>query len=66
MRRPTDWRSRCTKCRRNPALDNETQTCRECEDKALDAILVAAMRGLPNLEMEDRQRRKVREEADDD
>lgn len=41
------WAPRCVKCRRNPAQDNETQTCRECENRALDAILVAAVRGLP-------------------
>lgn len=36
----------CTKCGENPALDNETHTCQECENRALDALIVAAARGI--------------------
>ena len=36
----------CTKCGESPALENETQTCQGCENKALDALVVAAVRGI--------------------
>jgi hypothetical protein len=40
----------CTKCGENPALDNETQTCQECEDRAFDALLVMFARNLDHPE----------------
>ena len=39
----------CTKCGENPALDNETNTCKTCEDRALDALMVMAVRRLGPL-----------------
>lgn len=34
----------CTKCGQHPALHNETATCQTCENRALDALIVMAMR----------------------